>query len=143
MMRIGLFIVILALAAPAWAKNPPPTATVPNVTSTRELPNPGGGLFRPGSRPEPIHFPNLAKLFSGGDVVGDAFRFVLDLLATVSGLVAFFYLIYGGVKFITAAGRPEAAEEGKKTVAGAIVGVVVISLAYVVILFIRNFLVSL
>ena len=58
---------------------------------------------------------------------------VIRLLLLVSGALAVVFVIYGGYQYITAGGNEEQAESGKKTLINAIIGVVVIILAYVII----------
>ena len=58
---------------------------------------------------------------------------VISLLLFVAGALAVFFVIIGGYQYITSAGNEEAAEKGKKTLLNAIIGIVVIVMAYVII----------
>ncbi len=58
---------------------------------------------------------------------------VISLLLFVSGALAVVFVIIGGYQYITSAGNEEQSEKGKKTLINAIVGIVVIILAYVII----------
>ena len=150
LMMAGIIVLIATgmatpvFAQPSQTSRPTPVATIPNVT-TSGLPEPGGGLFKPNSSStnRVIHFPNLISSFTSGDFLQDIFRFVLDILATVSGLLAFGYFLYGAVKFVIAGGNPAPVEEGKKIMVGSIVGMLIISLAYVVTVYVRSLLNSL
>ncbi len=140
---VGLLIVVctvLLSVGPALAQSPSPAGgQIQNPTTNGNLSDPIGGLFaRPNT--SQIRFPNLITMFTGGDFAADAFRFVLDILTTIGGILAFAYLIYGGVKFITSGGNPATAEEGKKIIIGSIVGVLIIAVAYILVLYIRNLL---
>ena len=58
---------------------------------------------------------------------------IISLLLFVAGALAVLFIIIGGYQYITAAGNEEQSEKGKKTLINAIIGVVVIILAYVII----------
>lgn len=64
-----------------------------------------------------------------------------NLLVSVLGFAGigfFIMLIVGGVKFISAANDPKAADAAKKTITSAIAGIVIISISYLIIQFIQN-----
>lgn len=63
---------------------------------------------------------------------------IISLLLLVAGAIAVLFVIVGGYQYITAAGNEEKSEKGKKTLVDAIIGVVVIVLAYVIINVIVN-----
>ena len=63
---------------------------------------------------------------------------IISLLLFVAGALAVLFVIIGGYQYITSGGNEEAAEKGKKTLLNAIIGVVVIILAYVIINVIVN-----
>jgi len=48
----------------------------------------------------------------------------------ICGFVAVLVLIYGGILYITSAGEAEKSERAKKTISGAIIGIIVIMLSY-------------
>lgn len=135
MKRFYAFLPILVWLV--WHMPSSAKAAIPNITTTK-LPNPGGGLFTNPNPDTALKFPNLITSFTSGDFLNDAFRFVLDILTTFGGVIALGYIIYGGVKFITSAGDPARAEEGKKSIIGAIVGIVIVALAYIVTLYVRD-----
>lgn len=58
---------------------------------------------------------------------------IISLLLFVAGGLAVLFVIIGGYQYITAAGNEEQSEKGKKTLVNAIIGVVVIVLAWVII----------
>ena len=63
------------------------------------------------------------------------FALLLRLLTgflSVAGLIAMFLIIIGGFRYVTSAGNEEQAENGKKTLQWAIIGLVVALLAYVI-----------
>lgn len=61
-----------------------------------------------------------------GKYVGEAVQFIL-IIATI---IALFFLIWGGVRWILSGGDKSKVEEARKTIIGAIVGLVITFLAY-------------
>ncbi len=55
---------------------------------------------------------------------------VIDILLFVAGALAVIYLIYSGILYITAAGNPDAAKKGQQGILNAVIGIVIIVLAY-------------
>lgn len=62
----------------------------------------------------------------------------LSILLYVAGALAVIYLIYSGILYITAAGNPDNAKKGQQGIVNAIIGIVVIVLAYVIVAAISN-----
>ncbi|TSA44794.1 hypothetical protein D4R52_03680 [bacterium] len=79
--------------------------------------------------------PNEAK-------TSDIVMRVIQILLAVAGLVAVIFLIVGGFRYILAGGNEEAAESAKKTITNAIIGIVIIILAFVIVRVISNALIS-
>lgn len=63
---------------------------------------------------------------------------IIQILLAVAGLIAVIFLIVGGFRYITAAGNEETAEAAKKTITNAIIGIVVIILAFVIVRVVAN-----
>ena len=63
---------------------------------------------------------------------------VIEILLSIAGLLAVIFLIVGGFRYITAGGNEESAESGKKTIINAIIGIVVILLAFVIVRVVSN-----
>jgi len=57
---------------------------------------------------------------------------VADVVFLVLGLIAVIYLIYGGVLYITAGGDAEKAGKGRTAITNAIIGIVIIILAFAI-----------
>ena len=55
---------------------------------------------------------------------------VINLLAAVAGIVAVFFLIFSGYKYVTAGGNAETAGEARTGILNAIIGIVVILAAW-------------
>lgn len=64
---------------------------------------------------------------------------VIKLILILAILIAFFFLIIGGIKWITAGSNKEAAAEARGTLTAAIVGLVIIFLAWMVLTFLGTF----
>jgi hypothetical protein len=58
---------------------------------------------------------------------------IIDYLLVVSGTVAILFLMVGGFWYLTSAGGEEQAEKGKKTIINAVIGLVVILLAFAIV----------
>lgn len=76
-------------------------------------------------------------LNAAGDVNG-LIRIVVFVLLGISGAIAVVFVIIGGFQYLTSGGNEEAAEKGKKTLINAIIGTVIIIMAYVIINVIVN-----
>lgn len=57
---------------------------------------------------------------------------VVTIVLYVASVLAFFYLIYSGILYITAAGNPDAAKKGQQGIINAIIGIIIIALALVI-----------
>lgn len=57
---------------------------------------------------------------------------VIGWVIFVAGVLAFFYLVYSGILYVTAAGNPEQAKKGQQGLINAVIGIIVIVLAYVI-----------
>lgn len=62
-------------------------------------------------------------------VVGD----VIAILLFIAGAIAVLFVIIGGFQYVTSGGNEESAKKGKKTLTNAIIGIVIIILAYAII----------
>lgn len=65
--------------------------------------------------------------------IGDFINKVVQGLSIIAGGVAIIYLIYSGILYLTAAGNPDAAKKGQQGVVNAIIGIIIIVLAYTII----------
>ena len=68
---------------------------------------------------------------------------VINILLSITGLVAVLFLIIGGVRYITSAGNEEQAEAGKKTMQNAIIGIIIVVLSFVIVSVISSALTNL
>ncbi len=67
---------------------------------------------------------------------------IIEILLAIAGLIAVIFLIVGGFRYITAGGNEEASESAKKTITNAIIGIVIIILAFVIVRVISNALIG-
>src|SRR3989338_6683642 len=58
---------------------------------------------------------------------------IINIALAVAGLIAVLFLIIGGFRYITSAGNEETAEQAKKIITNAIIGIVVIILSFVIV----------
>jgi len=58
---------------------------------------------------------------------------VLNWVFMIAGLLAVAYLVYSGIIYITAAGNPDNAKKGQQGVINAIIGIIIVGLAYFII----------
>lgn len=71
-----------------------------------------------------------------GDVVSRVVAFLLYLAA----ILAVVYLIYGGIIYITAGGDAEKATKGRTALINAIIGIVIIALAFLIVRWVSSIL---
>ena len=69
---------------------------------------------------------------------GGLIAVVISTMLLIAGAIAVVFVIIGGYQYLTSAGNEESAEKGKKTLINAIIGIVVIILAYAIISVIVN-----
>jgi amino acid transporter len=67
---------------------------------------------------------------------------IINIALGVAGLVAVLFLVIGGFRYITSAGNEETAEQAKKIITNAIIGIVVIILSFVIVRVISGALVN-
>jgi glucose uptake protein GlcU len=66
---------------------------------------------------------------------------LIEIGLAVAGSLAVLFIIVGGIRYITAYGNEEQTESAKKTLTNAIIGVVIVILAFVIVRVIVNALV--
>jgi len=55
---------------------------------------------------------------------------IINVVSLVAGILAVLYLIYAGIIYITAGGNPDQAKKGQQGIINAVIGIVIIVLAY-------------
>jgi len=66
---------------------------------------------------------------------------IAGIFVTVAGILAFFYLIYAGILYITAGNNPDQAKKAQAGLINVIIGVIIISLSYLIIRTVGNIIV--
>lgn len=69
-----------------------------------------------------------------GDIVKKVTNWILGFIATVAVLV----LVWGGVRYVTALGDESAVEEAKNIITQAIIGLVIVGIAYAAVVVVVN-----
>lgn len=72
--------------------------------------------------------------------VGKLISALVGLLLILSALIAFFYLILGGISWITSGGDKAAMETARNKITHAIVGLIIVGAAWAVMILVQNFL---
>lgn len=65
---------------------------------------------------------------------------IINILLTFAGAIAVIFLIVGGYRYIIARGNEEMMEAAKKTITGAIIGIIVIVISFAIVAIINNLL---
>ncbi len=58
---------------------------------------------------------------------------IFEILLRVGGMVAFFFIIYGGFQYLTSQGEPDKAKAARTTIVNALVGLVLAMMASVIV----------
>ena len=64
--------------------------------------------------------------------VNDFYYNIVSWFLLALGVVAVLVLVYAGIQYITAAGDAEKAEKAKKTIMGAVIGLIIIIASYAI-----------
>ena len=67
---------------------------------------------------------------------------IANLFVFISGIIAFFYLVYVGILYITAGDNPDRAKKAQQGLVNIIIGIVIIMLSYVIIRTIGNIIIT-
>lgn len=67
---------------------------------------------------------------------------IINIALGLAGLIAVLFLLIGGFRYITSAGNEEVAEQAKKIIINAVIGIVVIILSFVIVRVISSTLIS-
>ena len=97
---------------------------------TKVLAQTGGNIFQ--------NLNNVSTNASGINTVGDLITKILAWLIYIAGILAFAYLVYSGILYITAAGNPDQAKKGQQGLINAVIGIIIIALAYTILAVVSN-----
>ncbi len=82
--------------------------------------------------PQPVNFPKAD--------IGKVVSAVVGILLLISAILAFLYLILGGIQWITSGGDKSALETARNKITSAIVGLIIVAAAWAVMLLIGQFI---
>ncbi len=83
-----------------------------------------------------INQPSNIKISDVGQLVSAA----VGTLLIIAALLAFFYLIMGGIQWITSGGDKAGMEAARNKITHAIVGLIIVGAAWAIMLLVQNFL---
>ena len=63
---------------------------------------------------------------------------VIDILLRVSGMVAIWYIIYGGFKYIMSQGDPENTKNALRTITNALIGLIIVTVSVALVAFVAG-----
>lgn len=75
---------------------------------------------------------------TNGTTVGEFIGTVATIVGVIAGALAFIYLLYSGILYITANGNPDQAKKAQSGIINAIIGIVIIVLAYAIFTAVRS-----
>jgi len=70
----------------------------------------------------------------------DLLKRILQILLAFAAAIALIFLVIGGFQYVTARGNEEATEKAKKTIAGSIIGLVIIIMSFAIVTIVNNIL---
>ena len=70
--------------------------------------------------------------------ITDLMDVVVSWVSLIGGIMAFIYLVYSGILYLTAAGNPDAAKKGQQGIINAVIGIIIIIAAYTIVKVIAN-----
>lgn len=73
---------------------------------------------------------------------GNIIRVASNILAAITGIAAVIVIIFGGIALITSGGNTEAVTTGRRRIVAAIVGLVIVALAWTITRFITDNLIK-
>jgi hypothetical protein len=91
----------------------------------------GGGGTRAGLNKVQGEF--SVGMFSEAQDVPSLIAVIIRIMLMVGGAIAVLFVIIGGYQYMTSSGNEEQAEQGRKTLTNAIIGVIIILLAWVIV----------
>lgn len=81
---------------------------------------------------------NVPNPIGGNPDLGSVLASVVNALLIFAGAVAVLFLIIGGFRYVISTGNPEQVEGAKKTILYAILGLIIIFIAYVLVTLIED-----
>ncbi|HEX5430008.1 MAG TPA: hypothetical protein VFX17_02955 [Patescibacteria group bacterium] len=90
-----------------------------------------------------LHLPDaggtgLSNTFGGATTLSGLILEVINIILALAGLIAVLILIIGGFRYVTSFGNEEAVGKAKKMIINAIIGIIIIILAFVIVRVVTN-----
>ncbi|HOX41569.1 MAG TPA: hypothetical protein PK263_05260 [bacterium] len=83
---------------------------------------------------------NLAVPIIGRSVtLSELVARLTNFFLIIAGVLAFIYLLYAGILYITAGNNPDQAKKAQSALIHVIIGIIVISLSYLIVRVVANF----
>lgn len=73
-----------------------------------------------------------------GKTLTDTIRTIINLLSVIGGVLAVIFIIVGGLKYITSAGKQENVASAKNTLVYAVIGLIVVALSQIIVRFVLS-----
>lgn len=108
---------------------PTPIAYPTDVVTTDSGQSTGGVVLSVMAPPQ-LRINNIGLIISSG----------FSLLLIIAGLIAFAYILMGGIQWITSGGDKHGLEAARNKIIHAIVGLVVVASSWAIVLLLQNFL---
>jgi hypothetical protein len=78
--------------------------------------------------------PNALANWGSVDNIGELIMYVIsNILLPVAGLIAVLFIIIGGYQYLVSGANPDLAKRAKQSLTGAVLGLVIIILSYVIV----------
>ncbi len=107
-----------------------------------QSPTSGGDRVQGGLEDIKTAFPSGRAQGDGVDDVGSLVKTILEWALYLAGIIAIVFIIIGGFYYITAAGNDSRAADGRKTLVNALIGLVLVVLAYLIVQIVYRFIVT-
>ncbi len=89
--------------------------------------------------PYAIPIPEIVPEYSGGpQTLQDFFSLIISWILIIAGGLAFIFLIYSGILYITSGGSPEQQKKAQQGLVSAIIGIIIIVLSYIIVIVVQN-----
>ena len=76
---------------------------------------------------------NITPIASNPSGISTVISYISGIVGVVAGILAFVYLVYSGILYLTAGGNPDSAKKGQQGILNAIIGIVIIIAAWAII----------
>ncbi len=76
------------------------------------------------------------------DDIGKILLAIIEILLRVGGIVAVFFVMYGGFRYITSQGEPEQTKSARQTIQNALIGLILSTVATLIVSFLAHRLIN-